>query len=128
MTPQRIQRRRTAGWRMPEHAIYVGRPTRWGNPFQIVHDPTGHYVTDHTGTPRTDPITQGTRADIDRQLRQHAVDLYQLHLGPKGSYELTDTDLTHLRDTLAGHDLACWCPTTGPCHADVLLDLANPPQ
>lgn len=31
--PQRIQRRRTAGWRMPAEAVYVGRPTRWGNPF-----------------------------------------------------------------------------------------------
>lgn len=31
--PERIQRRRTAGWRMPAEAVYVGRPTRWGNPF-----------------------------------------------------------------------------------------------
>ncbi|TDB78416.1 DUF4326 domain-containing protein [Micromonospora sp. KC721] len=33
MTARRIQRRRTAGWRMPAGAIYVGRPTRWGNRF-----------------------------------------------------------------------------------------------
>lgn len=31
--PIRIQRKRTKGWRMPEGAVYVGRPTRWGNPF-----------------------------------------------------------------------------------------------
>ena len=31
--PQRIQRKRTKGWRMPENCVYVGRPTRWGNPF-----------------------------------------------------------------------------------------------
>lgn len=31
--PQRIQRKRTKGWRMPEGAVYVGRPTKWGNPF-----------------------------------------------------------------------------------------------
>lgn len=31
--PQRIQRRRTKGWRMPAGALYVGRPTKWGNPF-----------------------------------------------------------------------------------------------
>lgn len=30
--PRRIQRHRTKGWRMPEGAIYVGRPTKWGNP------------------------------------------------------------------------------------------------
>lgn len=33
--PQMIVRRRTPGWRMPEGAIYVGRPTRWANPFRI---------------------------------------------------------------------------------------------
>lgn len=32
--PERIQRKRTKGWRMPEGAVYVGRPTRWGNPYQ----------------------------------------------------------------------------------------------
>ena len=27
---------------------------------------------------------------------------------------------------LVGYDLACWCPLDGgPCHADVLLELAN---
>ena len=31
----RIQRRRSRGWRMPPDAIYVGRPTRWGNPFAV---------------------------------------------------------------------------------------------
>lgn len=31
--PVRIQRKRTKGWRMPEGAVYVGRPTKWGNPF-----------------------------------------------------------------------------------------------
>jgi hypothetical protein len=29
----RIQRQRTKGWRMPEGAVYVGRPSAWGNPF-----------------------------------------------------------------------------------------------
>jgi hypothetical protein len=29
------------------------------------------------------------------------------------------------RQALAGRDLACWCPLDEPCHADVLLDVAN---
>ena len=33
--PDRFQRRRTPGWRMPKGAVYVGRPTVWGNPFEI---------------------------------------------------------------------------------------------
>ena len=32
--PKRIQRKRTRGWRMPEGAVYVGRGSRWGNPFR----------------------------------------------------------------------------------------------
>lgn len=31
--PKRIQRKRTHGWRMPSNTVYVGRPTKWGNPF-----------------------------------------------------------------------------------------------
>lgn len=90
--PARIQRRRTAGWRMPEGAVYVGRPTRWGNPFP------------HTGT-------AASRAEVVAAYR-----------------DLIDADpalQAAARRQLAGRDLACWCPPDQPCHADVLLDVAN---
>lgn len=32
-SPKRIQRKRTKGWRMPDGAVYVGRGTKWGNPY-----------------------------------------------------------------------------------------------
>ena len=35
MVPVRIQRKRTKGWRMPLDAIYVGRPTKFGNPYNV---------------------------------------------------------------------------------------------
>ena len=35
---KRIQRKRTKGWRMPENAKYIGRPTKWGNPFRLTPD------------------------------------------------------------------------------------------
>ena len=38
--PKRIQRKRTKGWRMPEGAVYVGRPTKWGNLFVIAPNET----------------------------------------------------------------------------------------
>ena len=34
-------------------------------------------------------------------------------------------NIVRVRHELAGHDLACWCPLDSPCHADVLLELAN---
>lgn len=35
-----------------------------------------------------------------------------------------------IRAELKGKNLACWCPTGSPCHADVLLEIANaePPR
>ena len=35
--PQRIQRKARPGWRMPANTVYVGRPTKWGNPNTIAH-------------------------------------------------------------------------------------------
>ena len=40
MKPKRIQRKRTKGWTMPENTVYVGRPTKWGNPWSIIGDRT----------------------------------------------------------------------------------------
>lgn len=33
--PMRIQRKRTKGWKMPGNTIYVGRGSKWGNPYKI---------------------------------------------------------------------------------------------
>jgi len=109
----RIQRKRTKGWRMPEGAVYVGRPSRWGNPF-----PIGMLV------PEGDPIElqhRATRRDVVELFEDACAGL--LIGGPLFSAE----DLAELR----GKDLACWCPLEDsrgrpvPCHADVLIELAN---
>lgn len=102
--PERIQRRRTRGWRMPEGAVYVGRGSRWGNPYRI-GDP--HPQLGESGRPMS-------AADV--------VDLYELHSGPMGNHEL---NVDEARELLAGRDLACWCRSDSPCHADVLLQVAN---
>ena len=38
--PKRIQRKRTKGWRMPPNAVYVGRPSKWGNPYKVGREGT----------------------------------------------------------------------------------------
>jgi hypothetical protein len=40
--PLRIQRSRAKGWRMPENAVYVGRGSRWGNPFTLANSGGAH--------------------------------------------------------------------------------------
>ena len=95
--PRRIRLRRTRGWRKPVGAVVVSRPSRWGNPFVV-----------GPGT---------TRADAVRHFERELSDA-------SGVVGYTVSDV---RDALAGRDLACWCPLDEPCHADVLLRLANAP-
>lgn len=108
MSPVRIRRERTEGWRMPEGAIYVGRPTEWGNKFR-----------------RGDPFprTDRQRDPSLNGLRMNWLDVVAIHRQWVQRHVLVvgDLDLEPLR----GHDLACWCPLDEPCHADVLLELAN---
>lgn len=106
--PKRIQRSRAKGWQMPEGAVYVGRPTRWGNPFLV-----GSSVQ---ATP-SDPIAVCFSAT-------EAVETYRSILA-KPSMAAFRADV--MRD-LRGKDLACWCALDQPCHADVLLEIANEPD
>lgn len=114
MTPKRIQLRRTKGWRKPEGAVVVARPTKWGNPYLIVADDSGERVGWWVSGPGHPPEFAATLTDA----RQIAVDAFADHAIDQPWW----LDLHELR----GKDLACWCPLDQPCHADVLLDLANP--
>jgi hypothetical protein len=87
---------------MPDGAIYVGRPTRWGNPYLM---PDLAAAT-----------SRRTRSAVQRL----ATDMFRRWMADP-LCRPTHPDLTPLR----GHDLACWCPLDQPCHADVLLELAN---
>lgn len=119
MTPQRIQRKRTKGWRMPEGAVYVGRPSKWGNPFTVMNaGRQGWLVWDDRD--RFGWVTYETSNgycaafDTRQAAMAEAVKRYR-------HFVRRQWDLTELR----GHDLACWCPLVSPCHADVLLAIAN---
>jgi hypothetical protein len=126
MSPQRIQRRRTAGWRMPEGAVYVGRPTRWGNPFAASRHADGQWRVYENGVGEHGRFWASYATG--KEARARAVELFELHIGPMGNYEYDEATLVDLRRLLAGRDLVCWCPLDQPCHADVLLELANAPQ
>jgi hypothetical protein len=131
---ERIQRRRTKGWRMPEGAVYVGRPSLWGNPYSL-DDVRVIY-------PEVPPSERAAAA----------VRLYRRELGhfgllsdyaytvPGRTIEAADrrweavrqlVDATGAQNmaeyaavALRGKTLVCWCPLDQPCHADVLLELA----
>lgn len=119
--PKRIQRRRSKGWRMPAGAVYVGRPTMWGNPFAI----DGITLDDSITLYRD--MAQGMWSPGLGNKRGWSDDLFNtVHETQLAwSKRIGDHPLHMIRATLAGHDLACWCPLDQACHADVLLELAN---
>jgi len=80
---------------MPENTVKVDRSTPWGNPYQAGQDGDGS--------------------------RAYLVQLFRDYLArPEQAALVTD-----IRTNLRGKNLACWCPMDGPCHADVLLEIAN---
>ena len=119
MSPKRIQRKRTKGWRMPEGAVYVGRPSRWGNPI----DWTG-YPTLTRPTP-PDYEDEPTRIPDETRRRWAVIDFEDALTRTGFGLRLPYPDPETIRAELAGRDLACWCPLAQPCHADVLLEIAN---
>jgi hypothetical protein len=123
-TPTRIQRRRTKGWRKPEGAVYVGRPTRFGNPARLIRADHGLIV--RWGL---NGILVGTWPADGRDARRYATELYRAWIDRPEQAETRAL----FRALLHGRDLVCWCPLPelgqpDHCHAAVLLRLANPTE
>ena len=70
--------------------VYVGRPSKWGNPFVLGRD--------------------GSRDEVIRKYR---------------AWIVTQPALMSALHELRGKDLVCWCELGAPCHAEVLLAVAN---
>lgn len=86
---------------MPDNTVSVTRPGKWGNPFKV-------------GTVIRDPMTGEaikTLKDIDEVLTWY-----------RNYLKYRQVDVSELK----GKNLACFCKEGEPCHADVLLKLANP--
>ena len=104
--PNRIQRKRTKGWRMPEGAVSVTRPGIWGNPFAVgqVYMPSDSFYKHYGCYLDNGRVTSENRLIAFRAYAERFSALVPNWLAP-----------------LHGKDLACWCPVGSPCHADVLL-------
>lgn len=100
MKPQRIQLRRTKGWRMPENTVRVCRPGTFGNPYWV-----GAVVE----------LPQGERLLIKDAATAKTMFEAMLNTWPRQL-------LADWLKPLAGKNLACWCPMDQPCHADTLLN------
>jgi hypothetical protein len=101
---ERIRLSRAKGWRMPPNTVKVDRSTKWGNPWPV-----------------------GEWGPLDRKAPDAigAVGLFRAMMDDPGMREAAGypNDLA----PLSGKNLACWCGP-GPCHADVLIEIANRPH
>lgn len=81
---------------IPEDAVYVGRPTKWGNPYVIGVD--------------------GTREEVIAKYKKWLEEVALVDFAAYGNVVIATE--------LKGKDLVCWCSPKA-CHADVLLEIAN---
>ena len=124
MVPRRIHLRRTKGWRMPENTVSVARPTKWGNPFRelaVINWHLGDYYDDRNAIWREEAVALFRAWATE----QHPPKYWICPGGPDHPYSVAPCALDFRE--LRGKNLACWCPLSQPCHADVLLELANAP-
>lgn len=107
-SPVRVTLSRQKGWRMPENTVKVSRPGKWGNPFQ---------AADFLD------FFEGDKVKANAE----CVRLYRLWIEEGTNYCSDDAppSVEEIQRELAGKNLACWCKPGEPCHADVLLELAN---
>lgn len=109
---------------MPAGAVYVGRPSFWGNPFVEATMPDGrrrvYLMSGATPLLIFDPAPYDA-ADYFRRFAEGRLPEI------RGMIRVTDHALELRRRVheLEGRDLVCWCRLDRPCHADVLLELAN---
>lgn len=104
--PRRLQLRRSKGWRMPENTVKVDRTTKWGNPYKVGEDGTAAECVDLYRALLSGYLCLTSKATLELQRKSVAV-------------------VAACHEELRGKNLGCWCRADKPCHADVLLEVAN---
>lgn len=102
--PERVQLSRVKGWRMPPNTVKVDRATVFGNPVRVPPDQDAQWAVDH----------------YRKALERHGA--IKVPVTSRGTFVTT---VEQIRYVLRGKNLACWCKLGTPCHADVLLEIAN---
>jgi hypothetical protein len=109
--PIRVQLSRAKGWRKPPNTVSVARPTIWGNPWRILYPNEFRRLWFVDGPAQTVECASEAEA-VALALRK---------------FRYYASSRPELIAPLRGRNLACWCALDAPCHADVLLELANAP-
>ncbi len=106
--PIRVHRRRVKGWKMPANTVSVCRPGKYGNPIRV-----GMFKGF---------TAQNARDNYEQWIKRNPV--FYSYDNAFGKPPTCDEIVSDLR----GKNLACFCALDQPCHADVLLKMANAGQ
>jgi len=90
---------KTVHCKREKYDIYIGRPSKWGNPYSYK--------------------SEGTLAEYVVQTREEAILAYREWI-TKGEGQHLMLDLEELK----GKTLGCWCSPKA-CHGDVLIELVQ---
>lgn len=105
---KRVQRKRTKGYKMPENTKYVGRPTKWGNPFRA----------EELGAEES--VKRYKECILNNAMCYYYIDEIEASI-QFDRFKWMAENLEQLR----GLDLACFCSLSSPCHADTLIELLS---
>ena len=117
MKPKRMQLSRHAGFNLQAAskalnglpAKRVTRPGGWGNPFTIAETAVKYGLDPAAAQAKAVWLCgEWLRGTLDPELSPQP---------PPSRAEI--------EAELKGHNLACWCRPGTPCHADVLIEIAN---
>lgn len=106
---KRIQRKRTKGWRMPENAISITRPGKYGNPFKIGKEVDDKWMEFFDRIDFHSFFVKGYVPD-----REDSIYLFE-------KYVLPTLDLSKIKDK----DIACFCRLDQECHGDTIIRKIN---
>jgi hypothetical protein len=111
MKPKRIQIKNSPTELFPENTVIVDFPSRWANPF----------IPGRMSPTIIEGILVGPWSGYTIITERSAVELYKRLILETDYLRRKGLSLASLRKK----NLACWCKIGAPCHADILLNLAN---
>lgn len=125
MTPVRIQRKRTKGWKMPPNTVCVTRPGKWGNPFygDVLGPELAVKLYRDLVAGIWDPSLLKDKDDATFSLAYRCRHIW-IERFRRSAFDIQSA----MNIELKGKNLACFCKPDEPCHADVLLEIANAPR
>lgn len=134
--PVRIQRSRQHKQVSPNGlpVAYVGRGTRWGNPFRLVKYSDGKWAIKTDGSDRCNELLIKHCHAVYDTREAAAIDaikcydywlLPYTHNGSMMEFYESMLQIEEAISSLKGKNLSCWCRLDDKCHADLLLELAS---